>query len=840
MAEHSAEALLKQAIQATRQKNLPAARKLIQASIRKDANNATAWLVYASIAETKREKLLCLKKTLELDPDNTQALKMVTQMGVNPGQLTGTHPAVSPQQPPQEPEPDSTPEPAPSTAAPQPSLFSFQRDEDTPEEAEEDAAPFLTFTEEAVAPPPELAQDAEGTDSAGGEPVFESLPDTAQDDAMVGDEPPRPAPRPESFEERVTQSAQEAQQVITAYLTPPPNPDGIEWVKKERNRAGENEILLVRAAVATSLFTFIGVPLIVLSVIAWNTPLVQSIIRDDGPNILVRTLTPTPTPPTTPTNTPGFTPTPSITPTPIPENAGIPTITPTPTVLGILRAGNPDINFVQPTQISVPGVQERVVIEGIRLINEGNYAQVIPTMEVEREANVTTFDGLVYYTEAIAKARLGEIDEALELLQEGEQLRIERTREEDSTPLAAIRAGFATVYLEQGIQAQAAGNPGVAPGAYNQAQINAEEAVAAEPEWAVPHLLLIESHKRRENYTAALAAIDAAQTVDGLEDDVRFIVQRGEIYYLQEDYINAEYQAFVALYVDPVSAQAHDLQTRIALAQGQPSLASLYAQTYLYYHPLVVRGWEMLGMARQTEGSTNLALEAYTQAIIVGENTEQPPAVDAYLARAAIYEERGQLMLAYADVAAAADATDDPQLRRREMMLAFAAEDYTAARRLAGALGEDDTITPGEQDLMLARIQLAQAEEPSPEVYTEVATLIDGNFTSIPEEMRPLANTLRAEAYLRRTDPNPQVALNFAQEAVAAGETPRRRFLLGEIYAAQENYAAAIVEYERVLTLDQLVGAPDELVTQTMDNIGAARDGLLQQQADITATARAR
>ncbi len=832
MAEPTAQQLLKQAIQVTKKGDLETARKLVQASIRKDPTSTMAWLVYASIAETRKEKLLCLRKVLELDPKNAQAVKMIRDLGYAPEKVLQT--SQMKQVPKDEPT-DATEEEAerePDAAPPQQtdagSLFSFQKDE----EAEQESTPdYLTYTEETVKPPPPLVDEDDADPLATAQPV----------DATPTTEPPRPEPRPASFQERLEQAIQEVNAIVAAYNAPAVPPQGVRWVKKEKNRAAENEIVVVRLAAATAFLTFIVLPLGVVGYVIYNTPFFQGLLQGESFVAQVRTLTPTPTPPTTPTNTPGFTPTASPTATPPPENANVPTASPTATVFGLLRPGNPDINFVEPTEVFLPGgLEDRAVRGGIELIEDNQADVAIATLQARRDQESTTFsavDALAYYTEALALIDIGEAEEALELLVEADQIREDRTRAEDTTSLAVIQAGLALTYVELGIQEQQRGATNAALGYWRQAETSANEAIQFEEEWAAPRLALIDSLILQARYTNALAALDEVLEISELVEDVRFLVRRGQIYFLQEDYDQAAYEAFVALYVDPISAEAHDLRTRIALAQGNAGDASIFAQTYLYYHPLVVEGWEMLGQVRELETNTSLALEAYTQAIVIGENTTQPLALDAYLARANIYESRGQYALAAADVAAAAAITEDGDLLRRAMYLTFEAGDYTAVREQAEALREAGEITGGEAGLLEARIILATRENLSTGDYSQVANLIDGGFGTLPPELQPLANLLRAEAYYEQG--NLEVALNHAESALAAEETARVRLVRGKIFEESGAYAEALLEYERVLTLAQLVVVPEELQGEAEEGIRRADNLLAEERQNATATAQA-
>ncbi len=817
MAEPSADQLLRQAVKQTRQGDLPKARKLIQAAIRKDSDNPTAWLVYASIAETKREKLLSLKKTLELAPDNTQAQKMIRDMGIDPAKLTGKRPAVRGEA--------DTPGRPPSELDP--------TDED-----EDDTPDYLTYQEATVAPPPEEidAETEAATDEESAEPA---IPD--RDPGEV----PIPPPRAETFEQRLALATEEADRIALDFLEPPAQPPGVEWVKKEENRAGENEILVVRAALATSITVFVAIPLIVLGTFIYNTPFFQGLISEEERVSGLQTLTPTPTPPTTPTNTPGFTPTPSQTASPIPTNqvAAVPTLTPTPTVDSFIRQGDPNISNIRPTDIVLPGgVANRAVRDGLVLINEGNEDIAIATLQASRGdvEDATTFNAesaLTFYTEALALARQGNGEEALELLEDGEALRQEFTRAEDVTSLAAIRAGQAEAHLAVGRAQQARGATGAAAQSFTLAERNAEEAINASSGWPPPYLTLIESQIARGLYAQAENSIERAQNVQGFQDDVRFIIKRGEIAFAQEDYEAAAYHAFVAHYADPISAAAHDLRTRVAVARGNISDASLYAQEYLYYHPLVVEGWELLGEIRLMEGNTNLALEAFTQAITVGENTDQPPAVDAYVARADIYERRGLLEQARADIQAAAAATENPDLLRRQLELTLDTGDETAARQLADQLEEDGVISGSEAAYVEARL-LARRDALTEGDYAQIARLIDGNFGALPADWQPTANRLRGEAYLQQG--NAETALNYIDSALAAAETPRLRLLRAQALEAAGRYEEATLAYEQVLTLNQLVPVDGAILEAARGGRRSAENLLQQEREFATATAQAR
>ena len=80
------------------------ARKILQQSLRLNADDDTAWLFLASVARDKRERVLALQKVLTINPNNEMALKAVRALGIDPNELAPTpsrdEPVVAPVQTP--------------------------------------------------------------------------------------------------------------------------------------------------------------------------------------------------------------------------------------------------------------------------------------------------------------------------------------------------------------------------------------------------------------------------------------------------------------------------------------------------------------------------------------------------------------------------------------------------------------------------------------------------------------------------------------------------------------------------------------------------------------------
>lgn len=95
MSSEQARQLQERGIQAAKAGNKDEARKLLQQSLRLNKTSDEAWLWLASVARDKRERLLCLKKVLELNPKNEMGIKAVRAMGIDPAQLAPAAPTIT-------------------------------------------------------------------------------------------------------------------------------------------------------------------------------------------------------------------------------------------------------------------------------------------------------------------------------------------------------------------------------------------------------------------------------------------------------------------------------------------------------------------------------------------------------------------------------------------------------------------------------------------------------------------------------------------------------------------------------------------------------------------------
>lgn len=608
-------------------------------------------------------------------------------------------------------------------------------------------------------------------------------PDPAPQVSARSDQPQRAGvPIPDA--QRVAAAQAQAERAVQAYLETASAPaGGVNWVRKSRRRAGERDALYLRLKIAGAVVGFLAVLGIVGTLVVANDPQLRGVI-------FAPTWTPSPTATLTPTPTPGYTPTPSATPETSP--------TPSPTVDPSITPGSIDAP-PQPTRI-YPDTGSRPVNDAVALINQRQFAPAIATLEAERAAAAFSFNPSIFYYEAVARADAGDPQAALRIISEAES-RLSQRPDDTGRPL--IDAGYAHVFLGLARRARDQGLGSEASGYLAQAEERARAAIAGDPALAQPYLLLARAFTLNERYDDALAALNDGLAVPQLATDVNLIVEKGEIHFAQGDLDRAAQQAFVALYIDPTIEKAHLLQIRTALAQGDPGLAVIYAQNYLFFYPGSAEGFKLLGDARAAEGNTDQALAAYSQALAAQETT--PVTADALIARAALYSAQGRHDLARDDLARAYSADRRQQTRALRMRAAYAAGSYGTASSDAEALLGTGALPDAEIQLLQARILVDQARDGDSDAYTRALELIE-SAANLPARLQAAADEYRARAQYHLGEFG--AALRSVDAALARAETGSRRFLRGQILEAQEKTEDALREYEWALTWSSIYQYP--------------------------------
>ncbi len=556
--------------------------------------------------------------------------------------------------------------------------------------------------------------------------------------------------------------------------------DNVTWVQKTSKRAGERDNLYLRLYIGGAIAGILVVFAIIGGIILATNPEAQAVVFGAS-------ATPSFTPSLTPTNTPGFTPTPS----PTPQI----TSTPSPTVPVSITPGRIDAVSV-PTQI-YPEVSSRFVSDAVSLINNGQFAVALPTLVRERESTEFSFNPGPYYYEALAMLEADNPQDALSRIQEAES-RLGETPNQNYKPLVDV--GFAQVFYYLAQEAFQINDVQQGRGYLEQLEIRARAAIEGDPRIPDAYVLLARRFELVQRYSDALTVLNDGLRLPELETNTSLIVERGEVYFAQDEIPEAGQQAFLALYIDPTIEDAYLLQIKAALAQDDPGLAVIYAQNYLFFYPGSVAGYKLLGDARVAEVNIDLALTAYDQALAAEDMTDAT--VDTLLARAELYDRQGRYTLARSDLTRAFNLTDNPAIQARRMQVAYSAGNYATALEDADALTGTGVIDDSQIQLIRARILIDEATGTND--YTQALDLL--NNVNLPLDQQPIVDEYRARAQANLNDFNG--ALNSIDAALAGGETGSRRYLRGTILEGLQLDTEALREYEWVLTWSQIYPYP--------------------------------
>ncbi|MFN8375670.1 MAG: tetratricopeptide repeat protein [Anaerolineae bacterium] len=596
-------------------------------------------------------------------------------------------------------------------------------------------------------------------------------------------QPNVPLPNPQ----RVANAQEAADEVVARFLTPP-TAENIVWTPKKRSRAGERDQLVFRMQV----FAGIVGALLVLGAIGvgvlMSTPEGQAVLLGASPTYSV-------TPSLTPSPTFGATPTPSQT----PEL----TSTPSPTPPGELTPADLYRLPPTPTDIYPPIVAEFAIQRAAQAVLEGNTEDALPTLDSARQQLVgAIFNPAPVYYQAIALADTGRFDDALEVLEEAET-ELSNLPADQLRNSLLIHTGFAYVYLKMAEDAIARSRSGEASDYFDFVIERAETARDVDPRFVQPYLLLARAYQLQENYTLALNEIRSGLNVPELASDTNLLIAEGEIHLEQGDYDAALYQAYLALYVDPTLQAAHRLQIQAAMLKGDPGLAVIYAQQYIFYYPGSVDAYRLLGDARLAEGNDDLALAAYSQAL---EGSEDDPAyVNTLVSRAALYSQQRRFDLALNDLSSAVALSDsNPSIVVLRMYAAYYAGRYGTAGEDADELIGSDVVSDEEIKLMQARIIVDGAAE-GDDSQLEAAINLLNEAGDVPSQPG-VAAEYRARVQYRLE--SYEDALRSINAALDAGESGSRYLLLGQILEALEEYDSAARAYEWVLTWSSIYPYP--------------------------------
>lgn len=742
MASDEARALRQQGIAAAKAGQKEDARALLQQAIRLEPGNEAAWMWLASVARDQRERIFALQKLLEINPDNATARQALDSL-----LAAQTPPTTST---------TSAQVPRAAAVAPAPTQQA---------QAEQSVQPFSV----------EAGVEAQATN----------------------------VPMPPS--EAVSAAQKQADSLLNAYTAAQAIPD-IQWVHKTRGRAGEGDIVRLRAQVG-GVIAAIGVVLIIAAILLVTT------------NDSVRSVVFAPTPTSSPTPTPTFTPTPGLTPTASPTPRRAPTETPIPP---FFMNGADLYNLPAATAI-YPVVLDKPLEDAIAALDRGEGAEVLPTLSAERRQTSSEFKAQPYYYETVALIEQGDLTEARAVLDEAQDRITDRSTQTERALIASAEAQLAWA---EGQQALADNQRSRARDFFDAAIEQASAAIGVDNTTpgdallAKPYVILSQALRQNRQYDDAIEVLDSGLEQRRLPSNVDLLVEKGRVYFDQRDYDLADAQAALALYVDPRTEAAHQLRIAISLAQNQPGRAVLQAQDYLYYVPGSADAWKLLGDARHAEGNDQLAVLAYSQAL-AGENSTTRR--EALLARASLFEAHQKWDLARQDLTDALALQDDDATRARRMIAAYYAGSYGTAETDAQALDGSSAIPASELALWTARILMDGTDSDSGAPYRQALNVLaplTGEDSGLDASQRALLFELLARAHLGTG--NADTALGFIDQALAAGVTPSRHLVRGLIFEAKDDIEAARQEFDWVLTWEDI--APTAVAEKAADRL-AALDG---------------
>ncbi len=760
MSDEKARELEERGIQAAKAGNKDEARKLLQNALRLNPNSENGWLWLASVLKEKKERLLCLQKVLEINPNNEIALKAVRAFGVDPTQLVPQRGSLS----------------------------------------------------------QSLADDEEGVASEANIPI-----PTA---------------------EKIAQNQAVLAQLLQEYDAQNIPPKKVQWVSKSKNRAGEREIVVLRAQIGAAVATFMAIVFGFALFAVSNSPDIQLVLFGASPTPRLPTSTPT----NTPTNTPGFTPTPSPTRDFTVEPTFTPSLTPADPLALVAWPTGVEERTPLPTPVYL-AVQLNSALSTSVVALQNNQPEVaLPLASTEQARLGNLFNPYPAYLQALAYIQQSDFNSAIAVLTEAE------TRLNDTTSSNAIsrddarqyapiiNLGFARVFIQQAKNAQARGLTNEVNRLVGLIKTRSEAILTDIPTFVDAYIALSDAFVLERRYSDAIARLSEAQQIQGLEANVSLVIQKGEVYLAQARrlrlegnlagsltaYDLAEYQGYLATYLNPFIERGHGLRIESAIALDDPGRAVIYSQDFLFYVQNSAEAFRQLGNAREAEGNSDLALNVYDLALQIG--GKRDVVADIYLSRAQLYINEGRFTAALSDLSQSLELRDDILVRVERMRMAYASGDYDTVETDSAILLGSGAVSDSEVNLYLARILIDRIDPTDSESFSTALGLLNRVGTGLPPELVPVADEYRARAHLALGNLND--ALTAINRALDVLQTGSRRYLRGLIFDARADATSALQDYEWLVTWDEVFEYP------FMEDVVVRMQAIMTARAQATATAQ--
>jgi tetratricopeptide (TPR) repeat protein len=339
-------------------------------------------------------------------------------------------------------------------------------------------------------------------------------------------------------------------------------------------------------------------------------------LTDTGPVAFLPS--PTSTTTLTPTGTATLTPQPSPTATLAPGEA-----THTPEATIGFNVPHADLNFGTPLPtapyFATPHQDNPPLRDAIQKYRDGDYEAVIEEIPAAREAGPDKPDS--YFFEGMAYAHLGQYDQAADVVNDGLG---------QGPDVAPLHAALGYIYYKQGL--------------IEESRIQNESAKALDPALIMPYLTLAADYRDAGLYEEAHFEVESALQLDA--HNVEILVAQGEVYMAQGRPDSAAAIGNLAVYVDPTIESAVLLLGRARIALGQYGQAVVPLEQYVgRVNPSSAEVWTLLGQARYLEGSRDYALDAFSKAIVLADDSEM-----VLLRRGGMFLETGDYEDAFADL----------------------------------------------------------------------------------------------------------------------------------------------------------------------------------------------
>jgi tetratricopeptide (TPR) repeat protein len=482
----------------------------------------------------------------------------------------------------------------------------------------------------------------------------------------------------------------------------------------------------------------------------------------------------------TPTGTATETPQPSPTATLAP---GQPTFTPEATIAVGVPRGDLDfgITVTAPYFATVHPDNPRLD-DAIEKFHLGDYEAVIEEIPIARETGPDMPDS--YFFEGMSYASLGQYDRAAVIINDG--------LDQDAN-IAALHAALGYVFLRQG--------------ALDEARAENARAKALDPALIMPYVTLAEDYRLAGSYDLALSEVRAALELDA--HNVEVLVAQGDIYMAQGRPDSAAAVGNLAVYIDPTAEKAVLLLGRARIGLQQYDQAVLPLEEYLsrvdQSSPAI---WTLLGEARFLEGSRDRALDAFSKAILLAEDSSE------------VLVDRGNMFLetdlyedAFSDFDEAVSQVDTIDARYGRAQAAFVTGRYKVA------LDDIDEVLlemPLDRNARLLRGKILVELERYDEGLADLNQVLVQGIDDPTDRGDAFEYRGRANYYLGFYGN----ALIDLEQAFDLGETGTRHYYRGLALEATGNVEGAAREYEWVLFWNRLYNYPyAEEATQRLDNL---------------------